>query len=556
MAPMRADPTVAASRDAVVSTECSVAEAVARAVAAAGIEFVFAFPGGGSNLALIDGLARAGVRVVLTRSEEGGAFMAATYGELTGRPGVLLTGLGPGAASAVNGAAHALLDRAPLLIVADRYSAAEAATSRHQLIDQARLFEPVTKWQGELAAADAYEATARALALAATAPRGAVLLELARDVARAPTPAGGPFASPASPAPLDRGALHAAAALVAAARRPVLLVGLEGRLDLVQDDLVRLAERLRAPVLATYKGKGVFPETHRLSAGILTGAELERPLLEQADLLLAIGLDPVELLPRPWSYPAPLVALREDPAADPYLAPSLTVAGPVGALIRELAGAVTECRSEWREEEVARLTPAALAVLRVPVTEGLASWEVVDVVAAAAPAGPLTVTVDAGAHMFAATLFWRSPLPARFLISNGLSTMGYAVPAAVAAALVRPGEPVIAFTGDGGFLLHANELETAARVGAKVIVVVLNDANLSLIRIKQEDLGLARAGVDFLRSDFALLAESFGARGFRAETADGLTAAMRAALAAPGSSVIDVATSGAEYAELVRRIRG
>lgn len=560
MAAMRADPTAAVSRDADASTECSVAEAVARAISAAGIEFVFAFPGGGSNLALIDGLARAGVRVVLARSEEGGAFMAATCGELTGRPGVLLTGLGPGAASAVNGAAYALLDRAPLLIVSDRYSAAEAATSRHQLIDQARLFAPVTKWQGELAVADAYETTARALAIAAAAPRGAVQLELSRDVARATTRAAGPAglaAHDTPPAPVDSGALRDAAALVASARRPVLLVGLEGRLDVAQDDLVHLAERLRAPVLATYKGKGVFPETHRLSAGILTGAEIERPLLEQADLLLAVGLDPVELLPRPWSYPAPVVALREDPAADPYLAPSLTVTGPVGVLVRELSGELNESRSEWREDEIARLASAALATLRVTAVEGLASWEVVEAVAAEAPAGAtVTVTVDAGAHMFAATSFWRSSQPARFLISNGLSTMGYAVPAAVAAAMVRPGETVIAFTGDGGFLLHANELETAARVGAKIVVVVLNDANLSLIRIKQEEAGLVRAGVDFLRSDFALLAEALGARGFRAETVGGLKTAIRDALAAAGSSVIDVATSGAEYAELVRRIRG
>jgi acetolactate synthase-1/2/3 large subunit len=536
-------------------TDCGVAQAVASAIATAGVELAFAFPGGGSNLALIDELGCAGIRLVLTRSEEGGAFMAATYGELTGRPGVLLTGLGPGAASAVNGAAHALLDRAPLLVISDRYSAAEAATSLHQLLDHGRIFEPVTKWRGELTAADAYGMTERALSEAATAPRGAVHLDMARDVARQQTRIQEPDDVAVAAAPPDRDALRVAAGLLGAARRPVILVGLEGRIDICQGDLVHVAERLRAPVLATYKGKGVFPETHPLSAGILTGAEIERPLLEQADVLLAVGLDPIELLPRPWSYPARLVALREDPAPDPFLAPSAVITGPVGALVRGLAAELGASESEWTENGVAALASAVRDRLRVPSEGGLASWEVIETVAAEVPAGA-TVTVDAGAHMFAATSFWRATSAARFLISNGLATMGYAVPAAVAAALVRPGEPVVAFTGDGGFLLHANELETAARIGAKIIVVVLNDASLSLIRIKQEDLGLERAGVDFIRSDLALLGESLGVRGSRARTVGELGMAIRDAIAAPGSSVVDVATSGAEYAELARRIRG
>jgi acetolactate synthase-1/2/3 large subunit len=455
----------------------------------------------------------------------------------------------------VNGTAHALLDRAPLLVISDRYSDAEAATSLHQLIDVARLFAPITKFQAELSANDAYDTTARALAIAVTSPRGPVHLELARDVARAPTrasAAGGAVVPVAAAPSLD--SIRAAAGLLAGARRPVLLVGLEGTLDVAQDDLVRLAERLQAPVLATYKGKGVFPETHPLNAGILTGAEIERPVLEQADVLLGVGLDPIELLPRPWPYAAPLIALRTDPRNDPYLAPFLTATGPVVHLLRALANELGETSSEWTEAEVRDGAASALESLRLPVTQAPASWEVIETVAAEAPADA-TVTVDSGAHMFAAISFWRATRPARFFISNGLATMGYAVPAAVAAALVRPNETVIAFTGDGGFLLHANELETAVRVGAKVIVVVLNDASLSLIRIKQEGM-YARAAVDFTRSDFAALAESLGARGIRAESADDLRAAFRTALKDPCCTVIDVTTSGEEYAEMVRRIRG
>ena len=186
--------------------------------------------------------------------------------------------------------------------------------------------------------------------------------------------------------------------------------------------------------------------------------------------------------------------------------------------------------------------------------EGFAAWEVVELVAAEADGA--AVAVDAGAHMFAVVWFWRSQRPGRFLISNGLATMGLAVPGALAAALHRPDEPVVAFTGDGGFVLHGAELETARRLGARLVVVVLDDANLSLIRIKQEDRELPRAAVDFGPVAFADMARALGVRGTRAETAPELRAAVRDALAADGPTVVHVPVTGAEYRELVRRIRG
>jgi acetolactate synthase-1/2/3 large subunit len=216
---------------------------------------------------------------------------------------------------------------------------------------------------------------------------------------------------------------------------------------------------------------------------------------------------------------------------------------------------LAERASEWTPAEVAERREALLAKLRVTSPGSLSAVEVVESVLAEAPP-ETTVTVDAGAHMFAATWFWRSTLPRRFLISNGLATMGYAVPAAVAATLARPGEPVIAFTGDGGFLLHGSELETAARVNAKVIVVVLNDASLSLIRIKQEDLGFRRLGVDYSPARLADVGSALGAEGAQVSDAEGLKSAVRAALARPGSTVIEVQLTGAEYRALQHAIRG
>jgi acetolactate synthase-1/2/3 large subunit len=352
-----------------------------------------------------------------------------------------------------------------------------------------------------------------------------------------------------APAPL----LQGAADRLGRASRPVVLVGHEAR-GVEQDDLVRMVELLRAPTLATYKAKGVFPETHPLSAGIVTGAEIERPLLERADVFLGVGFDPIELLARPWPFRAPVYALRADPGPDLYLAPQSSATGDVGAMLVGIGESLSQTRSEWDVAEVRALKAEMLDALRVPADGALAGWEVVEAVQHESPE-ETTVAVDAGSHMFAVTWFWDSTRPSCFLISNGLATMGYAVPAGLAASLLGH-ETVIAFTGDGGLLLNGNELETAARVGARLIVVVLNDASLSLIRIKQEDFGYERAGVDFLRSDFTLFARALGVHGVHATTADEVRAAVRAALLESGSTLIDVRLSGSENRAVHRAIRG
>jgi acetolactate synthase-1/2/3 large subunit len=340
---------------------------------------------------------------------------------------------------------------------------------------------------------------------------------------------------------------------VAAAARPVLLVGDEA-LDVAQEDLVALAERLGAPVLSTYKAKGAFPEGHPLWCGIVTNAALEAEVLDAADVLLAIGLDPVELLPRPWAAPGRVVALRRHAEDAPGLRAELTATGDVAALARALAERLGRSASAWEAAEVGELRAGMLGALEVGEPGTLSALEVVAAVRSVAPEAT-TVTVDAGAHMFAVTWGWRAELPRRFLISNGLASMGFAVPAAVAASLARPGEPVIAFSGDGGFLLHGAELETAVRTGARIVVVVLNDSSLSLIRIKQEDRRYHRAAVDFGPVDAAGYARSLGASGAVAETAAEVRDAVAAALRGAGPAVVDVRISGAEYRALQHAIR-
>jgi len=528
----------------------AIAEVLADAIAARAGDRVFAFPGGGTNLNVIEALADRDVEVVLARSEGGAAFMASAYADLSGKPVALLVGLGPGIANVVNGMAHALLDQSPVLLVGDRFSADELGTSGHQVLDQRAVLAPVTKWQETLTTSNAVAVVDRALDVAAEHPAGPVYLEFPRDAgAGATVGVAGDHRVDGAHDVLPAEALTA----LAAARRPILLVGDEAA-ECSQAELVALAARLTAPVLSTYKGKGVFPEDHALWFGIVTNAAIERDLLAEADFLLAIGVDPIELLPRAWTAAAPVLALRAHGEPAPGYRPRWAATGQVAVLARGLAQ-LDDSASEWTQPEISERRDALFAKLRIVSPRSLSAVEVVESVLAEAPP-ETTVTVDAGAHMFAATWFWRATLPRRFLISNGLATMGYAVPAAVAAALARPGEPVIAFTGDGGFLLHGSELETAVRLNAKVIVVALNDSSLSLIRIKQEDLRFRRLGVDFSPARLADVGRALGAEGAQASDVDGLKSAMRDALARPGSTVIEVELTGGEYRAVQHAIRG
>jgi acetolactate synthase-1/2/3 large subunit len=481
---------------------------LAERLAAAGVRRAFGFPGGGSNLDLIEALADAGIEWVLTHTETAAAFMACATAELTGTPGVVIVGNGPGVASVVNGVAQAALDRTPLVVISDREVDPRAASSGHQVLDHRALLAPLVKYGATLSP----EAIEIALAAAVAWPPGPVHLEMPRN--------GKLESAPAAPPAVRR----SPAATLDAAERPAILVGLEANHGVEPEALRALAHRIGAAVFTTYKSKGVYPEDDPRWAGIVTNAEIERPLLSRADAILTVGLDRVELLERPWGYTAPVVA-------------DVGAPGPGFPL-----------------EEIAAAREAMLAGLRAPGGE-LPGWRIVETVAAELPP-QTTFAVDAGAHMFPATWLVHPSGPRRFLISNGLASMGFALPAAVAAALERPRETALAFCGDGGMAYHAAELETAVRCGAKVIVVVLNDASLSLIRIKQEAKGYTRRPLSFGRTDFAGLATAYGARGAHVETADQLRAAVREALAATAGTVIDVHTSGTEYAATLSHIRG
>ncbi|HEY4252628.1 MAG TPA: thiamine pyrophosphate-dependent enzyme, partial [Roseomonas sp.] len=524
-------------------TERSGAEALAAAFAEAGVARIFGVPGGGSSLDLIAAAKQAGIGFVLARHEFAAGVMASVTAELSGAPGVALCTRGPGVGNAANAMANAALERSPLVLVADGFAPAERAFATHQYFDHAAMMAPVAKASVALGETPAGTAARQALTAALTAPRGTALIEMSAESARAAAPAAPRFTAPSLPA-ADAAALAAARALIAGARRPVAILGLE----LLEPEAAAAAHALVAalgcPALVTYKAKGVVPDTDPRFAGIFTGGAAEGPVLDQADAILLLGADPVEFIPKPWRWDVPLVDCGTAPRPLHYRQPDAGCYGALAPMLRALAEGVTP--SAW--------TPAAIAPLREHWLQllanrgsghngrGLGPQQVVETVQAAcrqAGADP-RLAVDAGAHMFPATTYWQASRPGDLLISNGLATMGFALPAGIAAALHDPARGAIAFIGDGGLLMQLGEIATAATLGVKLVTVVFNDAGLSLIDIKKGARDLPDRTLDWPGVDFAAAARAMGAAGFTAGSEAALAAAMAQALALPGPSVIDV----------------
>ena len=499
-------------------------------------------PGGGNNLEVAGACERAGLRFVLVHGETAAAIMAGVDGELTGAPGACVVTRGPGAASAVNGAGQAMLDRQPMLLISDGIPVADRTRISHQRIDQDALLAPVTKWSASLGLDGAAETVAAAIALACEAPQGPVHLSFTPDAPRPLLPARR-IAHP-------RGDLGAARRLLSAAERPVFALGVGARA--AHAPLQRLLASSSWPVLTTYKGKGLLSEHADASAGLLTGAAIEAPVLAASDLVIGVGLDPVELIPAPWPYAAPVLALNEWPLADPYFEPAIELVGP----LEELLALVAEQLPRGR-------TPASARARRLRgddslrvATRGLAPHAVVDAARALAPADAIA-TVDAGAHMLVAMPLWEVSAPGEALISSGLATMGFALPAAIAAAIARPGRHVVCLTGDGGLGMTLAELETVARLDLPIAVVVFNDSALSLIEIKQAAEGHGGEGaVRYRSTDFAGCARAVGIASRRIEDERGLEQALALAFSAPAPFLVDAIVDPSGYPGVLRAIRG
>ncbi len=544
----------------------SAADVIVAGLIEAGVPRLFGVPGGGSSLEVLESARAAGLPFVLCHLESAAVIMAAVTAELTGRPGAALATLGPGVTASATGLAHAWLDRAPLVFLSDRHPGAAMPFVTHQRLDHEAFLGPVVKASLPVTAATAAACVSEAIAVALAEPRGPVHLDLPSDVAPAPAAAAAPAARPAAAATApvaSEDVLERAAALIRQARRPIAIAGLGCR-GTDAKWLRAFAESVPTPVLTTYKAKGALPDPHPLAMGVFTGGALEEPLVGRADLIIAIGLDTVELIPQAWRYSAPVLSLGRASTATPglaapggagYFTPAAEVIGEPGAILEELAPRLgRRVAADWDVAWLDRVRRERYGALEVAVP-GLAPHRLVQIAREAMPAGAIA-TVDAGAHMFPATAYWLATEPGECLISNGLATMGFALPAAIAAQLCHPDRRVVCLTGDGGLMMVAAEMETAARLALPVIAVVFDDRSLSLIEIKQEQKGYAGASMRYAGPDLVAMARSFGWRAHEVGTEAELGRALSTALSGPVPTLIAAGIDASGYRRTLEIVRG
>ncbi|HSH89795.1 MAG TPA: thiamine pyrophosphate-binding protein [Ramlibacter sp.] len=537
-------------------TTQTVIDVLAQRLAARGVKRFFGVPGGDCSLDLIDACARAGIEVVLTRDETAAAMAACVTGELTGAPGVIMLTRGPGLANAINGIAYAALDRAPLLVLADGYDPQMAHVS-HQRYDQHALLKPLVKGscglKGKAPGAD----IDALLDLACADPPGPVYIEMLGSQVRASAPSEAP--------PVAR-ALHGSVAtqlpagledLIASAQRPLIVAGMQASGENASNALRALVEQWNCPVLHTYKSLGAVSGDDPRVLGFYNGGGVaEQPIVSQADLIVLFGLDAIEFPPHKFLYTAPVIEFTTHPFERNVVEPKFSLAGDLAAAAQALQAVVKP--AQWSKSFFAEARAELERKGDAGKGEGpITPQQLVDAVIAAAPDAPHTrICIDAGAHMLPVLHSWHATEARQSLISRGLASMGFALPAAIASSLAQPDHPVIAFTGDGGLMMCMGELGTAVQYGCKMVVVVFNDASLTLISARQKRRKLPNAGVDFSKADFAQAANGFGALGIRVEQPQDLAPAFKRAFAHPGVALVDVVVNPDAYREQLLALRG
>lgn len=510
-------------------TNATIATLLARYLSLAGVTHVFGYPGE-SIVDLIEAMRHGGPETVSAVREASAAFMAEGAAMRTGIPGVALSTLGPGSTALLNGVVSAHLDRVPLLAVSGQVDSRREQYWTHQVVDHDRLFAPVTKLTARLEPPSADVVIRRAFRTATAERPGAVHLTVTHDTFGEQVPEADRRLPPLAPAAATL-EFSGPPPRLGAARRPVILAGAGAVRCGAAPVLSHLAERSGLPVVVGAMSKGVVSEDHPYFAGVLdmAGQQVIWSLLERADLIITAGFDPVELI-TPWRIDTPVLHIDTVPNVDQIYPAETEIVGNIRAALEWL---LTHWDGEprWTEAEVATHRSALRAAWEAGYVPGaLNPSEVVTTVRSAAPEQTV-VTADVGSHKIMTGQAWTAYAPREALITNGLSSMGFGLPAAIAASLVSPGMPVACLTGDGGFAMTAPELSVAARYGLPLVVVVFADGGLNRIELHQASLGYPLTATSVDRIGIPALAESLGCDGVRVETAPALEKALSSAFA-------------------------
>jgi len=525
-----------------MTTAPRAADILAQRLYEAGCRHAFGMPGG-EVLTLLDALDRAGIAFHLAKHENAAGFMAEGVHHVDGAPAVLVATVGPGAMNGVNVVANALQDRVPLIVLTGCVDADEGLSYTHQVLNHEAVFSTLTKRTYRLTPDGADTIADKAVALAMAPRQGPVHIDVPISVADAPAthlpqrrlvPS-----SPLAPAGAD---LAQARAWLRQANRPVAILGLDILRDASACVVQAFLEHFKIPFVTTYKAKGVVDEAHPLCLG---GAGLSPladqtlvPFVQQADLILCIGYDPIEMRTGWREIWDPTQQNVIDIAAVPndhYMHQAgLNFVADTGATLEALAQGLT-AQDTWTAGEIAQ-TKSRLSS-DFPTDEAWGPAAIIDETRKALPAGT-RATADSGAHRILLSQMWRCEAPKALVQSSALCTMGCAVPLAIGLKLASPKTPVISFSGDAGFLMVAGELATARELDTPVIFVVFVDASLALIELKQRQRQMPNKGVDFGHHDFAAMGRAFGGNGVTVRNRADLRAALEAAQIADTFTVI------------------
>lgn len=526
----------------------TVANQIAATLAAAGITTVFGLPGG-ENVHLMEALRQQGIEFVLVRNESSAVFMADALARVTGKPGICLTTLGPGAMNAVAGVAHAYLDRSPVLVITAQTPEHLLAYHTHQVIDLTAVFAPITKATLQVSAANAAPIVEHALTLTQSGRPGPVHLRLSNEDAGAGAVANGFYQeAPPLATNISEKALAAARELLSRAQRPVLVVGLGLEPEQPYAALRELAEALQAPVIVTPKAKGCFPDDHPLAAGVigLTRLDPAYQLIDEADAIIAVGFDVVELV-KPWQQSAPLIWVAPWANTDPTVAAVAEFVGPIQPTLEQLSDLTYQPDPAWGSTRVAAWRQQlAQRVLPAPAPGRMRPQSVLQILRQQLPRETL-ITTDVGSHKILAGLTWPAYAPNRYLLSNGLSCMGYGLTAAIGASLALDRQMTVCLTGDAGLAMVLGELALLHELATPVMVVVFNDSALDLIRAAQWRGNHPTFGTEFRNPHFADIARAYELDHYLVEDEAGCEAALHTAYGAGRPCLIEALIDPVSY---------
>lgn len=515
-----------------------------KALEAEGVEYIFGIPGE-ENLDLLESLRTSSIKLVLTRHEQGAGFMAATYGRLTGKVGVCLSTLGPGATNLVTPAAYAQLGAMPMLMITGQKPIKTSKQGRFQVLDVVDMMRPITKYTTQVVSGDRIPSVVReAFRIAHEERPGATHIELPEDIAEEETSL--PLLKPSmARRPIaEYKAINAAIDMIEKAKSPVILIGAGANRKLTAKMLREFVDKTGIPFITTQMGKGVLDERDKLFVGntALSDGDFVHRAIARADLIINVGHDVVEKPPFFMHHDGmKVIHINFDSASvDPVYFPQLEVVGDIANSVWQIKEGITP-QEDWKldfyldvHEAYVNHRNEAENDNRFPI---LPERFVKDIRKVMPEDG--IVTLDNGVYKIWFARNYPAYMPNTLLLDNALASMGAGLPSAIAAKLVNNDCKVLSVCGDGGFMMNSQELETAVRLNLDIVVVVLRDDAYGMIKWKQSNMQFDEFGLDYGNPDFVKYAESYGANGWRVDSAESLISIVGECLDTPGVHVID-----------------